>query len=226
LDGLKHLPVKTAFAVKIFCLCGVSLFATGCVETAAQRQPDPLTPPPTNMARRDGVSPHGASVSVIDVQGVPGPVAERLARALELQANGRDINFADPKKANYLVHGYLNTSPAPEGAEFAFVWDVYDAKKRHTQRIDDRVIVKGVPANLDQIDDAALTKIAAASAEDLAAVLTNTPEAIAAASSPASKNVSIARGADGGTSRVAGSPASVAATVPKDTGIGMAAALR
>ncbi len=219
---MKHQPVKAAFAVKVLSLWGLTLLAAGCVETSARHEPEAQMPPPTNMARREGVSPRGASLSIADVQGVPGPVSERLSRAIEQQARGRDINLVETKAANYLVRGYLNTSPAEGGATFAFVWDVYDAKKRRTQRIDDRVFVKGIPASLDDVDDSTLNQIAAKSAEDLAAVLTNTPEAIAAASSPATRNVSVAR-TDGGTSRIAGTPV---ATVPKDTGIGVAAALR
>jgi len=213
-----------AILLKSLGLCGLTLIAAGCVETAAQREPDPQASQHSNIARRDGVSPYGASVAVAGIQGVPASAADDLSHAFEKQARARDINFADAKNANYLVRGYVIASPAEGGTSFSVVWDVYDSKKRRTQRIDDVVFVKDSTATSETINDLALNQIAAKSADDLAAVLTNMPEAIAAASSPSARAVSVAQ-TSSETSSVPGTMAP-ASTAPQVTGIGMAAASR
>jgi hypothetical protein len=218
-------PANAARTAKALVVCGLTLFAAGCVETTAKRDPEPQMPQRTNMVLREGVSPHGASVAIADIQGVPAPVSEHLLRIFEQDARTREINLADPKAANYLVRGYLSASPAEGGATFALIWDVYDARKRRTQRIDDSVFVKGATGTLETINDAVLTEIAAKSSDDLAAVLSNMPEAIAAASVPGAKAVSVARASEDGTTTVSGTPPAMAASPPQ-TGKGVAAASR
>jgi len=195
----------------------------GCVETvvAHQGQPEAQIHPRTNMAPREGVSPHGASVAVTDIEGVPASLSGDLSSAFAKQASAREINLTDPKTANYLVRGYLNSAPAEGGAAFSVVWDVYDANKRRTQRIDDVIFVKeGAP---DRFDQAVLNQIAAQSADDLAAVLSNMPEAIAAASSTSAKTVSVAEAS--GVTRIPASPVA-ASPAPQVQGIGMASSSR
>jgi hypothetical protein len=215
--GLPH----PAFPLKLLGLCSVALLLAGCAETVAQNQPEAQTRSRTNMARREGVSPHGASVAVTDIQGLDTPISGDLSNAFAKQASAREINLTDSRSANYLVRGYLNSSPAEGGAAFSFVWDVYDAKKRRTQRIDDQIFVKD--ASPDRIDEAVVNQIAAQSADDLAAVLSNMPEAVAAASSSATKTVSEAE--TSGVTRVPASPA-IASTAPQVPGIGVASSLR
>ncbi len=209
---------------KFFCLCGLSLLGAGCVDTVSQNEPAAQTPAHTNMARRDGVSPHGASVAVFDIQGVPLSASEGLSRAFEKQARAREINLTDAKKAHYLVHGYVNPAPVEGGAAYSVVWDVFDAKKRLAQRIDDFIFVKDAAANPDRIDEAMLNQIAAKSADDLAAVLSNMPEAIAEASSRSTRAVSLAQ-TSSGTTRVPASP-DIASTMPQAPGIGVVSSLR
>jgi len=102
------------------------------------------------------------------------------------EAAAHDIVIADAKKARYLVRGYLSASQTADGAEVDYVWDVFNKDKQRTQRVDDAIEVKGDGADPWRIvGEAALASIAAKSADDLAAFLSNTPEAIAAVRAPA-----------------------------------------
>ncbi len=228
--GLKNRLPRTALAAKYAGIGALALIAAGCVETVAQREPaPPAEAPRTNMARREGYSPRGASVSVAAIQGISAPAGDRLAQLFDQQARLRDINLTEAKTAHYLVKGYLSALPAEGGATYSIVWDIYDAKKRaiQIQRIDDRVFVKGASAASELVDDAALTQIASKSADELAAVLTNMPEAIAAVSSPVVKAVAVAPDPEDGTTNVAGtSPDTTATPAPRASGIGLAAAYR
>ncbi len=86
--------------------------------------------------------------------------------------------MAEPKRARYLVRGYLSASLLQDGAEVEYVWDVFGPDKRREFRLNDVIDVKG------KADDAwslvtpeALASVAGKSADDLAAFLSQTPEA-------------------------------------------------
>jgi hypothetical protein len=217
-DALLFRPKHAAFA-KILFLCGLTALM-GCVDTVAQREPEPQVPKRTNMARREGVSPRGAAVGIYIDSASP-EVADRLWHLFEAEARDREINVTgDAKRTNYFANAVLAAAPAEGGTVYSFIWDLYSAKNSHAhiQRIDDQIFVKGPPVSIEAVDDAILTQIAAKSADDLAAVLSNMPEAIAAASSPASKAF-VARASEDGTTTVLGtSPA------PRELASGMAAA--
>ena len=72
-----------------------------------------------------------------------------------------------------------------DGAAVEYVWDVFNKDKQRTQRVNDVLEVKGEGADPWRIvGEAALASVAAKSADDLAAFLSNTPEAVAGASAP------------------------------------------
>ena len=83
-----------------------------------------------------------------------------------------------PAKARYLVRGYLTATPIEGGAEVDLVWDVFTPDKRRAQRLSDAIAVRGAGDDAwAMIGDAGLDSVAAKSADDLAAYLSNTPEA-------------------------------------------------
>jgi hypothetical protein len=82
---------------------------------------------------------------------------------------------------------HLTAYPAGNDAtSLAYVSDIFDARKNRAQRLGDDIVLKGAAADpWSLVDDKAVEAIAARSAEDLAAFLSNTPEAVAAARVPA-----------------------------------------
>ena len=198
---------------------------SGCVDNSEVAQaPDPAAPHAPNMARREGVSPSGATVSVASFEGAPQEVTDRFAPMFADAAKRGEINIADPDQANYLVRGYLNAYPEGDATAVAFVLDVFDSKKQRTQRIEDEVVLKGQTADpWSLVDDSALAAVAAKSADDLAAVMTNTPEAIAANGAP-SEGHNVA--AEDGQTVVAATPPPASAppsAPPPPSGVGLAA---
>jgi hypothetical protein len=97
----------------------------------------------------------------------------------------------EPRKARYLVRGYLSATVTADGATLEYVWDVFGPDKQRAQRLNDVISVKGAGDDAWAVaDEAALTSVAAKSADDLAAFLSNTPDAkpipaVARASEPA-----------------------------------------
>ena len=151
---------------------------SGCNDVAAS--------PPNADARpqfvlRDDANMAGATVSIVSVDGAPADLSTRFRQSLDEAAAARRIAVAAPAKAHYLVRGYVTASPIEGGAEVDIVWDVFTPNKKRAQRLSDAIAVKGSGDDAwAMIDDSALNSVAAKCAEDLAAYLSNTPEAVPA----------------------------------------------
>ena len=80
------------------------------------------------------------------------------------------------------MRGYLSASLTADGASIEYVWDVFTSDKQRAQRLNDVIVVKGSGDDPWALaGEAALKSVAAKSADDLAAYLSNTPEAVAVA---------------------------------------------
>jgi hypothetical protein len=161
----------------------------GCVDTVADLSPSPEAH--SQFVRRPDVSLAGASVAFVSVDGPPAAISANFSQMLNEQAAAHDIVIADPKKARYLVRGYLTAYTTEDGAAIGYVWDVFTRDKQRAQRVDDVLNVKGEGSDPWRIaGEAALQSVAAKSADDLAAFLSNTPEAVASVGAPAQPPVS------------------------------------
>jgi|GEM_PF-979204 len=218
----------------VFVVLAASLLG-GCVDTLATQQPQPapvLRAP--GLARQDGVSPSGASLAVVSLSGLPQSLSAPFETAFASAMKDQDMTMADSKRANYLVRGYLSAAPVQKGTAIAVVWDVFDAKKRRTQRLDDTVMIaaKSAPQPTDGdpwalVGQAALERIATQSADDLAAFLTNTPEALAASTSAAGSAMAAkTRNPPDGQTSVAETPLVPATSAPNPSPARGFAALR
>jgi len=176
--------------LKFFFAAGLALVVSGCVETMPQLQANaPEQAASTRIAARPGVSPSGATVAFVDLGGAPVQVGQRFASSMAQALGARKIASDEPGNANYLVRGHMSAYAAEGGIAVAYVWDIYDSRRRRLQRLEDEVMVKGGGADpWSAVDEKTLASIAGRSADELAAFLTNTPEAIAgsvASSAPA-----------------------------------------
>jgi hypothetical protein len=159
----------------------------GCVDdSTAQLPPLPAVPPADNIAARPNVNPAAATVAVASISGAPGGLDDKFQAMLTAFAKRANVSMADPDSANYLVRGYLSAYPEGDTATaVSYVIDVFDAGKQRAQRVEDEVVVRGTaPDPWSLVTDDVLAAVAQKSAADLAAVMTNTPEAIAAAATP------------------------------------------
>ncbi|GAC1336850.1 MAG: hypothetical protein NVSMB26_23790 [Beijerinckiaceae bacterium] len=165
----------------------ICLLVVGCNETTGSIK-EPLRVQTTAPARNPDVSPRPASVALnlTGIDNVPPAIVSRFSAALVSAANARQVDFVEAKAAKYYVQMHLTAFNSPGGTAFAYVSDVFDARKNRAQRLSDAIIVKeSADDPWSVVDDKALEAVAARSADDLAAFLSNTPEAIAAADAPA-----------------------------------------
>jgi hypothetical protein len=184
-EGLAANPARILLCAS---LCLATSLLAGCNETTSSLR-EPIKAAASAPVRNPNASPRGASVALnlTGVESVPPAVVSRFSEALAHAADARGVEVVDPKLAKYFVQMHLTAYPAGNGATgLAYVSDVFDARKNRAQRLGDDIVLKGAAADpWSLVDDKAVEAIAARSADDLAAFLSNTPEAIAAASAPA-----------------------------------------
>ena len=167
-------PRKAFASVVLGLMAAVAL--SGCVDSAGDIATG--VEGSQQFARRPDASMAGATMAIMSVQGAPSDLTARFDHSLDEAAAQRQIAIAPPTSARYLVRGYLSAAPAQDGATIDFVWDVFTRDKRRVQRLSDSIAVRGSGDDTWAIvSDAALDSIAAKCADDLAAYLSNTPEA-------------------------------------------------
>lgn len=157
------------------------LALTACADTGDEIRPRALSvrAAPVGAAR-------GADVAIASIDGAPEAVVGKFSALLASAAATRDIPVTEAAKAKYFVRGYLSAYPAENGTTVGYVWDVFDAGKHLAKRVDDVVVIKAKgPDSWALVDEPALNTLAARMADDLAAFLSGTPEAVAARAAPA-----------------------------------------
>ncbi len=169
-------PARALSAGLALILTCVGLSA--CNDVAAN---PPNTDAQAQFALRTDANMGGATVAIASVDGAPADLSARFRQSFDEAAAARRIASAPPAKARYLVRGYLTASLIEGGTEVDIVWDVFTPDKQRAQRLSDAIAVRGSGDDAwAMIDDAALNSIAAKCADDLAAYLSNTPEAATA----------------------------------------------
>jgi hypothetical protein len=162
------------FASALFLLFACATLG-GCVDVAGD-PPNPDARP--EFVRRGDANMAGATLAVVSVEGAPDDLTEHFNQHLAEAAAARQIAVAAPANARYLVRGYLTASLVEGGAAVDTVWDVFTPDKQRAQRLSDSIIVKGSGDDAwAMVSDGALDSVAAKCADDLAAYLSNTPEA-------------------------------------------------
>ena len=171
---------KARAALARLCILAAPLALCGCLEAAADLAPS--VEAHHQIARREGVNLAQASVAIVSLEGAPAAISARFSQILEREARARDVELVDAASARYLARGYLSAALTEDGASIEYVFDVFTADKRRAQRLNDVIAVKGTGDDPWALaGEAALKSVAAKSADDLAAYLSNTPEAVAVA---------------------------------------------
>jgi hypothetical protein len=167
---------KSTLALLVALTAPLALSACVAVDTTAEIAPDAAAS--RQFALRQGANLAQASLAIISIEGAPPAIAADFSRRLAGAAGVRQLAIVDAAKARYLVRGYLTASPTEDGAEIEYVWDVFAANKQRVQRLNDVIEIKGAGGDPWALaGEPALTSVAAKSADDLAAFLSNTPEA-------------------------------------------------
>jgi hypothetical protein len=154
----------------------VALSVGGCVDATSDAAPSTVAH--RMIEPREGVSLADATVTIVSIEGAPESVAANFSEDLRRAAKSREIVLVEPRKAKYLVRGYLSATSVADGATLEYVWDVYGPDKQREQRLNDVVSVKGTGDDPWTIaGETALENVASRSADDLAAFLSHMPEA-------------------------------------------------
>ena len=164
----------------------LALALSGCAENVAPRSAS-IDSDSTASIRPSGFSPRPAALSVTQMEGAPSPLQTQFMALFNADVAQQDVTLTDSASARYLARGYISAFPVDGGARLTYVWDIYDRTNHRAQRLNDEIALKGAAADpWSLVDGAALAALAAQSAGELAAYLSNTPEALAQAPTKAS----------------------------------------
>ena len=154
------------------------LALAGCQDTASTSAPETaLAPASAPFVKREGVSLADAAVALVSLGGAPDSASRDFRDALAREFSARGIVSAPDKKARYLLRVYLSARPDDGGASLDYVVDVYDATRVRQARLGDSFAVKGAGDAWSLMSTEALGAVAAACADNVAAFLSNAPEA-------------------------------------------------
>jgi hypothetical protein len=169
--------VVRTFASSLALIAGCATLG-GCNDVGAN---PPSVEARAQYVRRDDANMAAATVAIVSVEGAPADLSAHFSQSLDEAAAARRIAVVNSAQARYLVRGYLTASLVEGGAEADFVWDVFTPDKKRIQRLSDAIAVRGAGDDAwGIIGESALDSVAAKSADDLAAYLSNSPEAASA----------------------------------------------
>jgi hypothetical protein len=175
-------PARTVLALALplwLAGCGDSL-PTGTIAPQAAR----------TTIRPSGLSPRPAALAITQLEGAPEPLKSQFMALFNADVAQADVALTDSAAARYLARGYISAYPVDGGARLTYVWDIYDRAAHRAQRLNDEIALKGAaPDPWALVDASALAALAQLSAGELAAYLSNTPEALAAGPRPANSAV-------------------------------------
>lgn len=160
---------------------GASLVLSGCNEHISPAASASAAQSSAQIVA-SGYSPRPAAVSVTKMEGAPTPLQGQFMAYFNADAARDDVALTDSAGARYLARGYISAFLVDGGARLTYVWDIYDRSNHRAQRLNDEIAIKGAAADpWVLVDSAALAALAERSASELAAYLSNTPEALEAA---------------------------------------------
>jgi len=165
---------RPGFCVVIAVLCA-SLAA--CAETSQTAPETADASAPAPIVKRQGVSLADATVALVSLDGAPDAAGDDFRKALTQQFSARRIVAADARKARYLLRFYLAARPEDGGASLTYVIDVFDPHRARLARLGDEFDVKGSGDAWSLMSAEALDSVAGQAADEIAAFLSNTPEA-------------------------------------------------
>jgi hypothetical protein len=164
-----------------------TLALSGCNEHVSPAAS--TSPAPGAQIVASGYSPRPAAIAITQMEGAPAPLQSQFMAYFNAAAAQQDVALTDSAAARYLVRGYISAFPVDGGARLTCVWDIYDRTNHRAQRLNDEIALRGAaPDPWSLADSAALAALAQRSASELAAFLSNTPEALAATAQNAGQN--------------------------------------
>lgn len=155
-------------------LLAAALSLTGCAQTGGAPE---TALAPTPIVAREGAHLAAAPVALVTLQGAPEGPGRDFQSALQKDLAARGVATGDAKAARYLLRGYLSARPGEGGADIAYVFDVYDRSRVRMARLDASFAVKGEGDAWSLMNGPTLDGLAAQGADDIAAWLSQTPEA-------------------------------------------------
>ncbi len=123
-------------------------------------------------------------IAFAPVIGAPAKVSSKMNELLVASAGQKNIPVVAPKEAEYTVRGYLVAAADAKGTKLSYIWDITDKGGKRAKRIQGDELIEGKKGGdpWALVDEPAMQRVAAKTADDLIAWMPTNGAPVATAS--------------------------------------------
>lgn len=143
----------------------IALFLAAC-ETSSSTSGDAVS---SSLASAQQVK--SKPIAFAPVIGAPAKVSSKMNELLVASAGQKNIPVVAPKEAEYTIRGYLVAAADAKGTKLSYIWDITDKGGKRAKRIQGDELIEGKKGGdpWSLVDEAAMQRVAAKTADDLIA---------------------------------------------------------
>ena len=110
-------------------------------------------------------------IAFAPVIGAPAKISSKMNELLIASAGQKNIPVVAPKEAEYTVRGYLVAAADAKGTKLSYIWDITDKGGKRAKRIQGDELIEGKKGGdpWALVDEPAMQRVAAKTADDLIA---------------------------------------------------------
>lgn len=126
--------------------------------------------PPQQASQGEQVAAAQAKpLTFAPVIGAPGKISSTMSEKLAAAATAKNLKVESSNTTGYTVRGYLVAASAPAGTKLSYIWDIRDQSGERAKRFQGDELIEGKKGGdpWALVDDAAIEKIAASTADKI-----------------------------------------------------------
>ena len=135
------------------------------------------------LADRDAAAAVQAKpVAFAPVIGAPAKVSSKMNESLAAAAGQKNIRVASSQDAEYTIRGYLVAAADAKGTKLSYIWDITDKSGKRAKRLQGDELIEGKKGGdpWALVDDAAIQRISAKTADEISSWMSTGGTATAA----------------------------------------------
>ncbi|MGB0084869.1 MAG: hypothetical protein WBP94_05790 [Rhodomicrobiaceae bacterium] len=121
-------------------------------------------------------------VAFAPVIGAPAKVSSKMNESLAAAAGQKNIRVASSQDAEYTIRGYLVAAADAKGTKLSYIWDITDKSGKRAKRLQGDELIEGKKGGdpWALVDDAAIQRISAKTADEISSWMSTGGTATAA----------------------------------------------
>jgi hypothetical protein len=136
-------------------------------------------------------------VAFAPIIGAPAKVSSKMTESLTAAAKQKNLTVASTQDAEYTIRGYLVAAADAKGSKLSYIWDITDKSGKRAKRIQGDELIEGKKGGdpWALVDDAAIERIAAKTADEIVVWMPASAPSVPAVASTNAQQAAPASGA-------------------------------